>query len=60
MIVLKEARIDDYWKDFVRRNYSVQLIQLRAINHEIFDQLPVRLLGGVNIFVGRNGVGKVI
>lgn len=58
MIVLKEARIDDYWKDFVRRNYSVRLIELRALNHEIFDQLPVRLLGGVNIFVGRNGVGK--
>ena len=52
MIVLKEARIDDYWKDFVRRKYSVQLIELRTLNHEIFDQLPVRLLGGVNIFVG--------
>jgi predicted ATPase len=57
-MVLKEARIDDHWKAFIKRNYAVQLNQLRILTHEVFDKLEIQLFGGVNIFVGRNGVGK--
>lgn len=58
MIVLKEAKIDDHWKNFARRNYTVKLNQLRILDHEVFEKRNFDLLGGVNIFVGRNGVGK--
>lgn len=58
MIVLKEAKIDDHWKAFVRRDYSVKLKELRIVDHEVFEKRNFKLFGGVNIFVGRNGVGK--
>jgi predicted ATPase len=56
--ILKEAKIDDYWRNFSRRNYNVQLKKLNFLKHEVFEQLQIPLSGGVNIFVGRNGVGK--
>jgi len=56
--VFKEARIDDHWKTFVRRDYPVKLNNLRILAHEVFETRSFELFGGVNIFVGRNGVGK--
>jgi ABC-type transport system involved in cytochrome c biogenesis ATPase subunit len=58
VIVLKEAKIDDHWNTFIRRDYPVKLNELRILDHEVFEKQSFKLLGGVNIFVGRNGVGK--
>ncbi len=58
MTILKEAKINDYWKDLSRRNYGISLNNLKFIEHEVFDNLQIQLSGGINIFVGRNGVGK--
>jgi hypothetical protein len=58
VIVLKDAKIDDHWKTFVRRDYPIKLHELRIVDHEVFEKRSFELLGGVNIFVGRNGVGK--
>lgn len=55
---LKEAKIEDYWKDFVRRKYPVKLESLKFASHEVLNDLEVVLNEGVNVFIGRNGVGK--
>ncbi|WP_431080403.1 ATP-dependent nuclease [Pseudomonas thivervalensis] len=58
MTTLKEAKINDYWKDLPRRRYEIALNNLKLIGHDVFEDLQIKLHGGINIFVGRNGVGK--
>ncbi|MFP3679233.1 AAA family ATPase [Pseudomonas sp. SIMBA_041] len=55
---LKEAKINDYWKDLARRKYPVKLEVLKFSSHEVLNDLEISLNEGVNVFVGRNGVGK--
>lgn len=55
---LKEAKINDYWKDLARRKYPVKLEVLKFSSHEVLSDLEISLNEGVNVFVGRNGVGK--
>jgi energy-coupling factor transporter ATP-binding protein EcfA2 len=55
---LKEAKVNDYWRDFVRRKYPVKLEKLKFTSHEVLSDLEIALNDGVNVFIGRNGVGK--
>lgn len=58
MMNLRQARREDYWRKLFNRNYPFIIEKILFQGGVLFDGMEVFLKPGINVFVGRNGIGK--
>ncbi len=58
MTSLRQAKREDYWRNLFKRNYPFEIRTVVFEGGVLFDGMEISLKPGINVFVGRNGIGK--
>lgn len=58
MTSLRQARREDHWRNLFKRNYPFDIRTVLFEGGILFDGMEISLRPGINVFVGRNGIGK--
>lgn len=58
MTSLRQARREDHWRNLFKRNYPFDIRTVLFEGGMLFDGMEISLRPGINVFVGRNGIGK--
>ena len=54
----REAKFNDYWRTAFKREYPTFLSAVKCTGAKLFDGMELKLNAGINVIVGRNGIGK--